>query len=1230
MRNEQNFEILFNGKDLSGWDGNPRFWSVQEGAIVGQTTPENPTAGNTFLIWQGGEVADFEFRCKVRFSGNNSGVQYRSQIANQKNFVLHGNQADLHPSQDYFGMLYGEGTRGIVATRGQRVEISAAGKSTVVGKVGDGTNLDGEQWNDLRIVAVGNRLFHQINGETTVDITDNHPQAKSSGVIGLQLHAGPAMKVEFRNLLLRRLSGDGAKEIVAALENHSKTADAPATGAVTDVATSLQDGSWITAAPPAEWIWSEESTDQQQLWLRRSFALPFQPKSARLYTTCDNEMKLWINGTQVGVSEDWQDPLQKDVTKLLVRGQNVIAVTGQNHGGPAGFVFKLYCEATDGEPMIVSSSKSDWKLSKVASNGWDRVDFDDSNWATPKVVGKLGDGPWAVPKYSAPSSQGGSLDPKNIITPPGFVVDRIYDVPTSQGSWVSLTTDPQGRIYACDQGGAGLYRVTIVDGQSPLVEKVSTGNLEQLSGAQGLLWAFDSLWFHRNGGHLYRLTDTNNDDQLDTMEEYPGTTGGGEHGNHALILTEDGQGIYMDSGNHSPLAEYVSTRVQHWAEDLLLPRMADSNGHARGIMAPGGWVTRLDPNTKSQTVHTIGFRNQYDIALNRHGEMFTYDADMEWDLGTPWYRPTRICHVLSGADYGWRNGSGKWPAYYEDSLPAVVDIGPGSPTGVVAGLGSRFPTRYQDAIFALDWTFGTIYAIHLKAKGAGYEGEAEPFVYSSPLPVTDAIIGHDGALYFAVGGRGIKSAMFRVRYIGNESLDPPSEQLDDSATAQARGKRRQLEAFHGVEDATAIAAAWPALSSPDRFLRHAARVAIESQPVEQWFPRYCSEQDTQAQITGAVAVARMGTVEQLNELIPRLAAIDADQLPANQLLGLLRAYALTFIRLEPLLPQQRASVIAQIDPLLPNENADVNTELIRVLAFLRSENVAGKAIQLIVDRQPPVIPEWSTLASRNRNYGGTVERMLENHPPTHELGYAFILRNLREGWTLDQRRAYFTFLNEAAKTNGGASFARYLTRIREEALGNCNDAERAALEDITGEDFNPVPDFEIVKPVGPGRAWTVEEAMRAVKRESNFERGRALYFGASCAQCHRMRGLGGNIGPDLTSIPSRFDQRYVIEAILNPSKNISDQYGSFVVSLADGRLINGLVVKGENDMVTIYPAEVDAQSIQVSQDEIDGIRPSKKSQMPEKLLDGLSADEVNDLMGYLMTGGDATHSRFKQ
>ena len=127
---------------------------------------------------------------------------------------------------------------------------------------------------------------------------------------------------------------------------------------------------------------------------------------------------------------------------------------------------------------------------------------------------------------------------------------------------------------------------------------------------------------------------------------------------------------------------------------------------------------------------------------------------MEWDFNTPWYRPTRVCHVTSGSECGWRNGAGKYPPYYPDNLPPVVDIGPGSPTGVCFGYGAKFPAKYQDAFFICDWSYGKLYAVHLEPTGAATRATLEEFVTGTPLPLTDVIVNPtDGAMYFAIGGR---------------------------------------------------------------------------------------------------------------------------------------------------------------------------------------------------------------------------------------------------------------------------------------------------------------------------------------------------------------------------------------------------------------------------------------------------------------------------------------------
>src|SRR5204863_1250487 len=236
----------------------------------------------------------------------------------------------------------------------------------------------------------------------------------------------------------------------------------------------------------------------------------------------------------------------------------------------------------------------------------------------------------------------------------------------------------------------------------------------------------------------------------------------------------------------------------------------DGNGFMKGVLAPGGWIARIDPDGKDWELICNGFRNEYDAAFNRNGDLFTFDADMEWDMNTPWYRPTRVCMVASGAEFGWRSGAGKWPAYYPDSLPAVVNIGPGSPTGVTFGYGAKFPAKYQEALFINDWSYGKLHAVHLEPDGAGYKGTYEEFISGTPLPLTDLVIRpQDGALYFAIGGRQTQSGLYRVTYVRNEST-AEAKPADPGATARAT--RRKLEAFHGKKDSAAVDTAWPYLS----------------------------------------------------------------------------------------------------------------------------------------------------------------------------------------------------------------------------------------------------------------------------------------------------------------------------------------------------------------------------------------------------------------------------------
>ncbi len=214
---EKGFQSMFNGKDLTGWDGNPKLWSVKDGAITGQTTVENPAKGNTFLIWTNGTPGDFELRCSFKLVPGdnrgfaNSGIQYRSRIFDPSYWVVGGYQADMEAGPNYTGILYEERLRGIMALRGEKVVWTKDDKKQVVGSVGTAADIEASlkkgDWNDYVIIAKGNHLQQFVNGKQTIDVTDECEAKRAlSGLIALQLHAGPPMMAQFKNLRIKTLT----------------------------------------------------------------------------------------------------------------------------------------------------------------------------------------------------------------------------------------------------------------------------------------------------------------------------------------------------------------------------------------------------------------------------------------------------------------------------------------------------------------------------------------------------------------------------------------------------------------------------------------------------------------------------------------------------------------------------------------------------------------------------------------------------------------------------------------------------------------------------------------------------------------------------------------------------------------------------------------------------------------------------------------------------------------
>jgi putative heme-binding domain-containing protein len=1007
----------------------------------------------------------------------------------------------------------------------------------------------------------------------------------------------------------------------------------------------------FTTGPAPSWIWGPDEASNYVV--KATFT--GTGASAWLRATCDNSMNIYVNGWKVATSTDFTKPEQVDIKKYLKEGENLIEAEVANSGGPAGFVAKIVITGADGNVRYV-----------VTDDKWVAAESrEGTTTVAARVISKLEDHPGGKGML-ADFSDDVSRGLFNIA--PGFQVERLFTVPKEElGSWVCMTTDPKGRLIVSDQGKTGLYRVTPAPIGSQEQTKVEPLDIQidgtLLTGAHGLLCAFDSLYVVINEREipkgLYRCRDTNGDDKYDEAVKLHDIPGGGEHGPHALRLSPDGKSIYFDAGNHthlpferglnSPaqtmggvraeplratLPEGASSRIApNWDEDLLLPRQWDAGGHAVGILAPCGWIAKTDPDGKTWEVISIGYRNQYDFAFNADGEIFTYDSDMEWDMGSPWYLPTRIMHATSGSEFGSRSGTGRWPEYFVDSLPAVIDIGPGSPVGVEFGYGAKFPAKYQRAFFACDWTFGTMYAVHLEPNGASYKATKEEFISRTPLPLTDLVIAKDGAMYFTVGGRGTQSELYRVTYVGTEPTTPVETR--DGRFADLRDLRHSIESYHTASTpnpAKAVEFLLPYLNHSDRHIRYATRVALERLPLELWQDKVLGSTYPEVVITGCVGLARQGEPALQPRILAALGKLELKKLGEPQQLELLRAYQLAFIRLGRPDESTLRELGQRIDAVFPTSSDFVNRELATLMVFLNSPGTLTKILPLLAKEPVRKAQGNAELVARNKQFGGSIETMNANAPDLQQYHYAFVLRNLRHGWTLEDRKTYFSWFEKAHSWSGGHSFQKFLTNIDNEAFDQLSDSERVVLEASGARKPYKAP--ELPKPVGPGKDWTLDELVELSRTElkgRDFKNGETMYKAARCVVCHRFAGDGGSTGHDLTQAAGRFSFKDLAESIIEPSKVISDQYKTTVVLTKAGKSYTGRIVNASNDSITLLVDPEDSTKlVTIKKDEIEEQSLSAVSLMPKDLLKPLSQNEVMDLMAYLLSRGNAKDPLFRK
>ncbi len=900
-----------------------------------------------------------------------------------------------------------------------------------------------------------------------------------------------------------------------------------------------------------------------------------------------------LDGRAVAMAEPYDAIQAFDLQHPLESGNHELAIEAVGVAGPSAVFLSLDLRLEDGSQQQIVTDKTwqDAKANAVSSRG--PID--------PRLVVPIARrvGIDVVDNYEQWKQALGSpegTDPASFFVAPGFEIRRVRSALPEEDSWVSLAVDPQGRVVIAKEQ-QGLLRMTLSpDGRE--VQDVEVVN-DTLKECRGLAFIGEDLFANANNSKgLYRLRPLAGDkgDRFAPPELVYESAGGVGHGRNDLAVGGDGK-LYSIHGD--------SVDLPATAVDYTSP-FRDAK---RGKKTSEGHLLRISPESGEVELLAAGLRNPFGIDFNRDGEIFTYDADAEYDMGSPWYRPTRVSHLVTGGDYGWRGVTKSWPAYYPDhpdNARPNLDIGKGSPTAVQFGTRSHFPRPYRDALFILDWAYGRIIAVHMVPRGSSYLMAAETFLKGRPLNVTDLAFAADGSMLLVTGGRKTQSALYRVQYIGSrdEKETPPAlQQAAERFAKTSRQLRRQFEAWLGQPpDPNRLDRAWRSLSDPDPWIQHAAVNVLEHHPLSMWQSRALTETHITTAIQTLTSLARSGKDEvhpailrRLNELLPRV-ALPTDKLSALYTYWLcLQAIDKTDAIDDALHQSTRAALSAEYPSRSRLGNSYPHNRLLsEMLVQLKSDDVVAKTIGLL--REAP--------------------------NQTSQMHYLYVLRNVTEGWTMDDRRAYFSALQQSRHYLGGAGMSEFLQRIREEAVATLSPTERRQLGSML-EETQAVDEVVPSEPRPLVKKWTVSEllAPEDPPSERDRSRGREMFAQASCVHCHRFGTRGTLIGPDLTDVSRRFNRRDLLVSIVEPSRVIAENYRSLQILTTDGRTFLGQATLGGDYRSPVLRLSTNPkqpfQSIEIPKQEIESQRLSEISWMPQGLLDTFTREEILDLVAYL-------------
>jgi putative heme-binding domain-containing protein len=859
---------------------------------------------------------------------------------------------------------------------------------------------------------------------------------------------------------------------------------------------------------------------------------------AVLLTASDADLEISVDGKLVAKVKAAEAAIGTDLTRQLSDGQSHqigLRVTAKAKtaallelNGDLAAVRWIVTDETWKNAQVLGSTDAD-----PATNPFDlKKAFDAYN-------------SWQLAK---PGAQNQATDPSTLALPPGFKAELIRSAQPGEDSWVSMAFDPQGRI-TLGKEKKGLLRLTLSGSGDQKVETIDDELLE----CRGLLYAHGSLFANANNTKaLFRLTDKDGDGAFEERQELMRSGGGVGHGRNHIKLGPDGD-IYVAHGNNVLLPENIApdSPLKNYANDQLIPNPWDGSMFDGNVELPAGHILRVKPDGSKVTLLAGGLRNPLDIAFNSRGDMFTFDADMERDVGTPWYMPTRVLHVVPGADFGWRRGTGRFPAWYADTLPSVIDIGLSSPTGIYFGYGSQFPKKYQNALYILDWSYGRIIAVHLKKVGVTYTAEQEDFVTGRPLNVTDGCIGPDGAMWFITGGRGTQSGLYRVT-------------ATSSAESDGSGK----------SDA-----------SDKRFVEHQKRLTLENRPVTEW-----RDQALQSgQMHELLALARVGEKADLEPILDAVM-----QSAPKPTLDALRVISVAISRHGEPPTQDKLHAWAAY----PADETFLNRELCRLLVYLKSPTVIEKTMSLLK----------AATSSEDR------------------LFYPFMLRYLKDGWTLEQRKVVFEALNLAEKMNGASTFFKAISDTRSELAAALKPEEALQLAAL----IHPPKAAALSPHALPGHTfknWKLEDLepllAKMDAKTRNRDSARDALIRTQCVFCHRVSAdpslPAGVFGPDLTQVSARFGRKDLLDHILSPSKFIDEKFRLVTVQTSDGKTLSGSLESEDDERVVLKPNPLAPETVEVGKAMIKQRTISEISPMPAGLLNSLKAEQILDLLAWFET-----------